>query len=102
MLSKHLLLNHTAKSTSSERMEVMVKSKLNIKLNKFRETEWLLLDKIMLMKRELYSLDMEKRLKLSISRLYKNQVKRETKLLKSNSPTLLLKVLNLVKKISIW
>jgi len=80
----------------------MVKSKLNIKLNKFRETEWLLLDKIMLMKRELYSLDMEKRLKLSISRLYKNQVKRETKLLKSNSPTLLLKVLNLVKKISIW
>jgi len=79
-----------------------VKSKLNIKLNKFRETEWLLLDKIMLMKRELYSLDMEKRLKLSISRLYKNQVKRETKLLKSNSPTLLLKVLNLVKKISIW
>jgi TRAP-type mannitol/chloroaromatic compound transport system permease small subunit len=83
-------------------MEVMVKSKLNIKLNKFRETEWLLLDKIMLMKRELYSLDMEKRLKLSISRLYKNQVKRETKLLKSNSPTLLLKVLNLVKKISIW
>jgi len=83
-------------------MEVMVKSKLNIKLNKFRETEWLLLDKIMLMKRELYSLDMEKRLKLSILRLYKNQVKRETKLLKSNSPTLLLKVLNLVKKISIW
>ena len=83
-------------------MEVMVKSKLNIKLNKFRETEWLLLDKIMLMKRELYSLDMEKRLKLSILRLYKNQVKRETKLLKSNSPTLLLKVLNSVKKISIW
>lgn len=83
-------------------MEVMVKSKLNIKLNKFRETEWLLLDKIMLMKRELYSLDMEKRLKLSILRLYKNQVKREMKLLKSNSPTLLLKVLNLVKKISIW
>ena len=83
-------------------MEVMVKSKLNIKLNKFRETEWPLLDKIMLMKRELYSLDMEKRLKLSILRLYKNQVKRETKLLKSNSPTLLLKALNLVKKISIW
>ena len=103
LISSGLLpLRIHAKLISLERMDQMVRFKLSIRLSKFREKVWPLLVKTTYLRRALFCSDMEKQLRLSILQLFKSQVKREMKLLRSSSLTFSQRVQNLVRKISIW